>query len=310
MTTTESREYERDFKGVWIPKEIYLNTQLNWTEKILLVEIDSLDNENGCFATNSYLAEFLELSEKTVSRAISKLKKLGFIETRLFNGRTRVLKSKISLESCLGCLDKNEGTDWTNTSSLHGQKCLVSYNSINNTNNKKIEDEDKFVHPAQTGQNNISSKLQEPTEYEKLQQEHQSNQIPIARHTSQNWQKVNSEFIKTYGDNAYTNWFRDKLILIKETENEIIMQGQTGFVCEFVNKTYLKGIQRINRETGKSHWVRKGIREFWMDIYPNLSKDKIRILTEPQILELKQKEKQEEVKKQNEIEQVNKLEDK
>jgi hypothetical protein len=33
----------RDFKGVWIPKEIWINTDLSIIEKVLLVEIDSLD---------------------------------------------------------------------------------------------------------------------------------------------------------------------------------------------------------------------------------------------------------------------------
>ena len=48
----------RDFKGVWIPKEIWLNTDLSIIEKVLLVEIDSLDNsDRGCFASNEYLAK-------------------------------------------------------------------------------------------------------------------------------------------------------------------------------------------------------------------------------------------------------------
>lgn len=50
---------ERDFKGIWIPKEIWLNTHLTMNEKLFLVEIDSLDNEKGCFASNDYFAEFL-----------------------------------------------------------------------------------------------------------------------------------------------------------------------------------------------------------------------------------------------------------
>jgi hypothetical protein len=40
---------ERDFKGVWIPKEIWLDERLNALEKIILTEIDSLDaTERGC----------------------------------------------------------------------------------------------------------------------------------------------------------------------------------------------------------------------------------------------------------------------
>jgi hypothetical protein len=34
---------ERDFKGIRIPKEVYLDKRLNANEKILLAEIDSLD---------------------------------------------------------------------------------------------------------------------------------------------------------------------------------------------------------------------------------------------------------------------------
>jgi hypothetical protein len=49
----------RDFKGVWIPKDIYLNPELTLVEKILLIEIQSLDNEQGCFAGNKYFADFI-----------------------------------------------------------------------------------------------------------------------------------------------------------------------------------------------------------------------------------------------------------
>ena len=83
---------ERNFLGVWIPKNIYLNQELSWSEKILLVEIESLDNENGCFASNDYFADFLGVTKTTISTSISKLKKLGFIEQVSFDGRTRVIK--------------------------------------------------------------------------------------------------------------------------------------------------------------------------------------------------------------------------
>jgi len=86
---------KRDFKGVWIPKEIYLNDDLSWTEKILLIEIDSLDNEKGCFAKNKYFADFLGKSENWISQCISKLKDKGFIYESDFDGRRRVLRSRL-----------------------------------------------------------------------------------------------------------------------------------------------------------------------------------------------------------------------
>lgn len=88
---------QRDFKGVWIPKEIWLDKRLNMLEKGILTEIDSLDNsENGCFASNKYLAEFCQCSETKVSTAISKLIKIGYIYIQSFDGRTRILKSRLS----------------------------------------------------------------------------------------------------------------------------------------------------------------------------------------------------------------------
>ena len=93
-------DFERDFKGVWIPKEIWLNDELTMLEKCILVEIDSLDTEDGCNASNEYLAKFCQCTEKTITRTITKLMKMGLVYQKSFNGRVRVLKS------CLGRVDK------------------------------------------------------------------------------------------------------------------------------------------------------------------------------------------------------------
>lgn len=85
---------ERDFKGVWIPKEIWLDTRLNALDKVILTEIDSLDDgENGCYASNQYLSEFCQCSATKVSTAISKLQEYGYIEQVDFDGRHRKIKS-------------------------------------------------------------------------------------------------------------------------------------------------------------------------------------------------------------------------
>lgn len=85
---------ERDFKGVWIPKEIWLDERLNALEKVILTEIDSLDGgEDGCWASNEHIAKFCQCSDWKVSTAISKLVKLGYIKVLSFDGRTRKLKS-------------------------------------------------------------------------------------------------------------------------------------------------------------------------------------------------------------------------
>lgn len=82
----------RDFKGVWIPKEIWLRTDLDAVEKVILAEIDSLDNEDHCTAGNEYFAEFCQCSESKVSKTIKKLRDLKLIELVSFDGRHRKIR--------------------------------------------------------------------------------------------------------------------------------------------------------------------------------------------------------------------------
>lgn len=116
---------ERDFKGVWIPKEIWLDKRLNMLEKGILTEIDSLDDEEtGCFASNQYLAEFCQCSETKVSTAVSKLIELGYVCLKSFDGRTRILKSRLLKNEKQTLNDLN--SDFKNFK--HNNK----YNKINN----------------------------------------------------------------------------------------------------------------------------------------------------------------------------------
>ena len=74
----------RDFLGVWIPREVWLNKDLSTNEKVLLADIASLGGmSNGCFATNQYLADFFGLSKDRISKLISSLKNKGYITVEL-----------------------------------------------------------------------------------------------------------------------------------------------------------------------------------------------------------------------------------
>lgn len=82
---------ERNFKGVWIPKDIYISKELSWSEKILLIEVYNLDNGEGCFASNKYLSEVLMLSEGSVANMIVKMINNGHIVKKGFDGRRRFI---------------------------------------------------------------------------------------------------------------------------------------------------------------------------------------------------------------------------
>lgn len=112
---------ERDFKGVWIPKVVWLDDRLNALEKVILTEIDSLDQgERGCWASNKHIAEFCQCSETKVSTAISKLTKLGYLYVQSFDGRQRELKSCLSNFETLNlknCNSESQNLKQSNTSS-------------------------------------------------------------------------------------------------------------------------------------------------------------------------------------------------
>ena len=88
---------ERDFKGIWIPKEIWEDQRLTAIDKIILMEIDSLDaTEDHCFASNEYLATICQCGERRVSESIGRLVDCEYIEVTNFNGRTRTLRSRLA----------------------------------------------------------------------------------------------------------------------------------------------------------------------------------------------------------------------
>jgi Helix-turn-helix domain len=65
-------------------------------EKLILIEIHSLDGEKGCWASNSHFEELFEISNRHVQRIIEQLKALGFIEVQVdkMAGNHRVINVK------------------------------------------------------------------------------------------------------------------------------------------------------------------------------------------------------------------------
>lgn len=82
---------DRDFKGIWVPRSIYFDPDLTWTEKILLVEIDSLDHGKGCYASNAYLSQFLQVSGDWLRHLLADMKRRGLI-TITESGGQRYIK--------------------------------------------------------------------------------------------------------------------------------------------------------------------------------------------------------------------------
>ena len=134
---------ERDFKGIWIPKEIWLNDDLTLQEKVFLVEIDSLDNEEGCFATNKYFSEFFKISTTRVSLVINSLIDKGYLSSTIIykEGTKQILKRVLKI--CYrGYLTNVKEGYLTNVKDPIQQK-LKDNNTINNTNNNNTINNNK-----------------------------------------------------------------------------------------------------------------------------------------------------------------------
>jgi len=147
----------RDFKGVWIPKEVWLDEKLSWMEKLFLVEVDSLNAEKGCFASNAYFGEFFQLSNSRVSEIIKSLVSKGYITTFLiYEGKQvkqRILTPTVPIRKLEGGIRK---TEEGYSEKAKGINTLINNTSINNTN--KIYNK-KFVKPTPKEVNDYAKEI-------------------------------------------------------------------------------------------------------------------------------------------------------
>jgi hypothetical protein len=214
-------EQERDFKGVWIPKEIWSNTELTLIEKIILVEIDSLDvNEEGCYASNKYLADFCNCTETTISTSINKLIKMEYLYLVKFDGRRRYLKSaiktfKVSIQNIEKQTLNNLKADF---------KKLKAININNNIDNNIKE-------------NNIKERFKKPTledieEYCKSRNNNIDPKKFYDYYSVNNWKDKDGKQVKSWKQKVITwegrtrsnnvpEWFDQNLDIEKASKEEV-----------------------------------------------------------------------------------------
>ncbi len=138
----------RGFKGVWIDKEIWFDKKLTWMEKLLLTEINSLDGENGCFASNYYLAEFFQLSAGRVSQIIKALIDKKYVSVEYKKKGKQIIKRVLRIlntgikdskggikDSKEGYLEKAKGINTKNNNTINNTKTLICKPVIDYLNN-------------------------------------------------------------------------------------------------------------------------------------------------------------------------------
>jgi len=128
---------ERNFKGVWIPAEVWLNAGLSLAEKVMLVEIDSLQHpERGCYASNAHFAKFFGLSNSRVSEIITSLASKGIVSVELVREGKRVVERRVRMVEVFekpNTYSENAANPIRETEEGYSEKAQGSNTSLSNT---------------------------------------------------------------------------------------------------------------------------------------------------------------------------------
>ena len=162
----------RDFKGIWIYKNLYLSREYTPNEKFLLLEIYSLSKGKNkqCYANNRHFADFIGVKENTIQKAILKLEKNGHIRREYtYKNGTREIASRIIT------LTQKFYDDFINESEIKeqeegmdknpwggGLESIHKYNNISITNNYAFSKEKGtlcFSDEKAVGQSNVKYRI-------------------------------------------------------------------------------------------------------------------------------------------------------
>lgn len=154
----KTSENNRKFKGVWIPAEYWLDENLTIMEVVILTEIDSLDGENGCFASNKHFANFIGMTPAYVSKIVKHLKEKGYItvnyktQNKVTVRSIRIVKginsSKRGINNSLGGINSsksgiNNSLDPINYSVPSNTSSNTSNsNTVSNSSSRRRREED------------------------------------------------------------------------------------------------------------------------------------------------------------------------
>lgn len=238
---------QRDFKGIWISKEIWLDKRLSAVDKIVYAEIDSLDDGEGCFASNEYLAEFCQVSVPTLVRAIAKLKELGYISQIGFDGRTRYLQSNMRYVCDKADKSKRAGS-------------LIKMIRQTNQNDKEnnIDDKNRLlkdksikalkVKNKEISNNNLKEKDDDVIEKEKKSSSSSSSSIDNLKSNLDTFLEKFGIMLDDYGPNISEMNF--ELLTERFEESEWLKKNISSFkkVCELYPKIISGYYKEYNRK--------------------------------------------------------------
>ena len=129
----------KEFKGVWIPYEIFINKKLTDKEKFVYSMIIFLSKENECTISNAYIGNLLNICNVQVSRIINSLKKRGYINTKIIYKEN---SKEIALRKIVPIIKNDNTYKQIDVNPINRNAKDIKYiNKINNKNNWKLENQ-------------------------------------------------------------------------------------------------------------------------------------------------------------------------
>ncbi|SHI56124.1 DnaD and phage-associated domain-containing protein [Anaerovibrio lipolyticus DSM 3074] len=95
-------------KYLKIPFSILTDENLTLIEKLVLAEIVTLDNKDGCTASNDYIAKVLGYKKRRVQDAIHRLKNKGYVNLEFVTPVSRIITPTKNCTPTQNCYSKNK----------------------------------------------------------------------------------------------------------------------------------------------------------------------------------------------------------
>ena len=128
-----------------IPATVRYDNNLKSAEKLLYGEITALANKNGyCYAKNKYFADLYNVTAVSVSRWISHLQELGYIETEIIRNKNKEIVSRKIYIPHISYIQKRQYPSYQKNQYPYVQKNTQGINKNVKDNNIKYNIDDLF----------------------------------------------------------------------------------------------------------------------------------------------------------------------
>ena len=128
-----------------IPATVRYDNNLKSAEKLLYGEITALANKNGyCYAKNKYFADLYNVTTVSVSRWISHLQEMGYIETEVVRNENKEIVSRKIYIPHIPYIQKRQYPSYQKNQYPYVQKNTQGINKNVKDNNIKYNIDDLF----------------------------------------------------------------------------------------------------------------------------------------------------------------------